>query len=141
MAVMPMQDAEVPELILDAWNRRDLEGMLALADPEVEYVNAPDALEPGTRHGHDGLTLVVNAQWEAMPGMRQEIDRIHARDEEFFVEARISRQMPGSEHAGREPDPALDQGSRGKGRPLRGAWRRLGVRRGPQRRRVERLVI
>jgi ketosteroid isomerase-like protein len=90
------QDAEVPELILDAWNRRDLEGMLALADPEVEYVNAPDALEPGTRHGHDGLTLVVNAQWEAMPGMRQEIDRIHARGEEFFVEARISRQMPGS---------------------------------------------
>lgn len=95
MAGIP--DSEVPEQILDAWNRRDLEAMIALADSELEYVNAPDALEPGTRHGHDGLALVVKAQWEAMPGMRQEIDRVHTRGDEFFVEARISRQMPGSD--------------------------------------------
>ena len=92
-----MQEAEVAERILDAWNRRDLDGMVALADPEIEYVNAPDALEPGTRHGHDGLALVARAQWEAMPGMRQQIDRLHVRDEEVIVEARISRPMPGSD--------------------------------------------
>jgi ketosteroid isomerase-like protein len=91
------QDAEIPERMLDAWNRRDLEGLLAFADPEIEYVNAPAAVEPGTRYGHEGLTAVVRAQWEGMPGMRQEVDRVHVRGNQVISVGRVSRQMPGSD--------------------------------------------
>jgi ketosteroid isomerase-like protein len=42
-------NVEIVRQILDAWNRRDIEGRIALVDPEVEYVNSPTAVEPGTR--------------------------------------------------------------------------------------------
>ena len=37
--------------VYDAWNRRDEEELLALCDPEMEFVNSPTAVEPGTRQG------------------------------------------------------------------------------------------
>ena len=51
---MSTENVELARRIHGAWNDRDLETMRALADPEVEYVNSPTAVEPGTRHGHDG---------------------------------------------------------------------------------------
>jgi ketosteroid isomerase-like protein len=82
--------------LFDAWNSRDLEGCLALADPEIEYVNAPSAVEPGTRHGHDGLSLVLRKQWEGLGSTaRVEVDRVEVRGEEAVVVGRVSREMPG----------------------------------------------
>jgi hypothetical protein len=70
---------------------------LAIADPEIEYVNAPSALEPGTRSGHDGLAVVLRKQWEGLgPTARAEVDRVDAQDEEAVVVGRLSREMPGS---------------------------------------------
>jgi len=48
--------------MLDAWNRQDIEVILALTDPEAEYVNAPTAVEPGTRRGHDEIVAVMRKQ-------------------------------------------------------------------------------
>ena len=50
---MSQENVEIVRRLVDAWNRQDLEGILALIDPEAEYVNAPNAVEPGTRRGHD----------------------------------------------------------------------------------------
>jgi ketosteroid isomerase-like protein len=94
---MSLENIEIVERVLDAWNRADVETVLALADPDVEYVNSPGAVEPGTRRGHDGLADVVRKQWESFPGSRQEIVRHHDRGEEVLVEARMSWLMPGSE--------------------------------------------
>ena len=88
---------EIVHRLVDAWNRQDIEGILALTDPEIEYVNAPEAVEPGTRRGHDELAAVVQIQWESLPGGRQEIDRVHARGDEIISVGRISRTMPGSD--------------------------------------------
>jgi ketosteroid isomerase-like protein len=82
---------------LDAWNRQDVEGLLALSDPDIEWVNAPDAVEPGTRKGKDELSYVVRTQWEALPGGRQEIVRLHVRGDEVISEGHVSRSMPGSD--------------------------------------------
>jgi ketosteroid isomerase-like protein len=81
----------------DAWNRQDLDACLAMADPEIEYVNAPSALEPGTRSGHHGLSVVLRKQWEGLgPTARAEVDRVDAQGDEGAVVGRLSREMPGS---------------------------------------------
>jgi len=83
--------------MLDAWNRQDIEVILALTDPEAEYVNAPTAVEPGTRRGHDEIVAVMRKQWESLTGAVQEIDRFHDRGDEIITVGRVSRTMPGSD--------------------------------------------
>ena len=82
--------------VIDAWNRRDREAVLALAHPEIEYVNAPDAVEPGVRHGHDGLAIILASQWELLGDARQEVVAVHVRGDRRVTEARVTRSMPGS---------------------------------------------
>ncbi len=96
---MSQENLGIIRRLVAAWNRQDLDGILALTDPEAEYVNAPSALEPGTRRGHDALVVVMRKQWEDAPpgGALQEIDRFHERGDEIITEGRLSRAMPGSD--------------------------------------------
>ena len=96
---------EIIRRLVDAWNRQDAEGILALIHPEGEYVNAPTAVEPGTRRGHDEVVAVMRKQWEILSGASQEIDRFHDRGEEIITQGRVSRTMPGSD--GRISNPLL----------------------------------
>lgn len=55
-----IDSAQARELVLEwtsAFNRRDLDGLIALADPEIAY--QPTILAHGQRvyHGHDGLRM------------------------------------------------------------------------------------
>ena len=94
---MSQEHVEIVRRLVDAWNRQDLKGILALTDPEGEYVNAPTAIEPGTRRGHDAVVVVMRKQWDGIPGALQEIDRFHDRGDEIITEGRLSRTMPGSD--------------------------------------------
>src|SRR4051812_26957555 len=95
---MSEENVEIVRDMLDAWNRQDAEGILALVDPDVEYVNLPTAVEPGTKRGHQGFATVLRRQWEGLPGAHQEIDRVHIRGDVIITEGHISRTMPGSEN-------------------------------------------
>ena len=75
---------------IDAWNRQDLEGLLALIGPDPEYVNSPTALEPGTRRGTGEVTAVIRALWESLPDARWEIDRLYDRGEGIIALGRMS---------------------------------------------------
>ena len=88
---------ELIRAAIDAWNRRDLDGILELFDERAEYVNAPTAIEPGTRHGREGLTSVFLAQWEGMGGALMDLDRVEVRDGEVLTAGYVSRDMPGSD--------------------------------------------
>ena len=94
---MSQENVEIVRRMLDAWNRQDIEGILALTDPEGEYVNAPTAVEPGTRRGHDEVAAAMRKQWEILSGAVQEIDRFHDRGDEIITVGRVSRTMPGSD--------------------------------------------
>ena len=91
------EDVRVIEQVIAAWNRRDLDALLALTDPEARYVNAPEAIEPGTRRGHDQLARAFRSQWEGLADSRQEIVRTHPRGHEIITEGRLVREMPGSD--------------------------------------------
>ena len=94
---MSEENVEIVRQAVDAWNRRDIEDLNALGDPEREYVNPPTAIEPGTRSGKDEVTAVVREQWQWLTDARAEIERIYDRGEEAILLARVSRQMPGSD--------------------------------------------
>ena len=83
--------------MLDAFNERDMEALLALTDPEVEYVNSPTAVEPGTRWGRESFEHVIRAQWEILSEARWELDRLYERGDEIIGLGRVSRRMPGSD--------------------------------------------
>ncbi|MGH2926050.1 MAG: nuclear transport factor 2 family protein [Solirubrobacterales bacterium] len=94
---MSQGNVEIVRGLVDSWNNRDLQAMLAQAHREVEYVNAPTAVEPGTRRGQDELADVLRAQWEALPGGRQEIELIDDRGDEVITVGRVSRLLPESD--------------------------------------------
>ena len=87
----------------DAWNRRDIEDLLVLCNPEIEFVNSPTAVEPGTRRGFDEVTAAIRAQWEILLDARQDIDQTFDRGDEIVTLGRISRRMPGSESRLEQP--------------------------------------
>ena len=75
-----MSDARTAavELFIDSWNRREVEPVLEITSDDFEYVNPPNAVEPGVRRGPEGIRHVMEAQWEALgEEARVEIDRIH----------------------------------------------------------------
>ena len=55
---------------LSAMERGDLDAIVAISHPEVEFVNPPTAVEPGTRHGHDGLKTGLGGMLEAFEDLR-----------------------------------------------------------------------
>ena len=61
---------------LRAMERGDLEAIVALADPEVVFINPEHALEPGTRHGHDGLRTGLGAMLDVFEDLRFEPERV-----------------------------------------------------------------
>jgi ketosteroid isomerase-like protein len=94
---MSQENVEIARRMIDAWNRRDLEAILGVCAPEVEFVNSPSAVEAGTRRGLAEGAAVIRTQWEIMLDARQETDQIYDRGDEVIVLGRASRRMPGSE--------------------------------------------
>ena len=91
---MSQANIEIVRRLYDAWNRRDEEELVALSDPEAEWVNSPTAVEPGTRRGTNELLAVWQMQWEILRDGHTEIERTHDRGEEILVLSRLSRRMP-----------------------------------------------
>ena len=92
---MPPGATQLIEEVVGAWNRRDLDALLARVHPGAEYVNAPTAIEPGTRTGHEELVEVFRKQWDGLGDARQAVDRFHVRGDEVITEGRLSRTLPG----------------------------------------------
>ena len=93
---MSQGNAENARRTIDAWNRRDLEAMLRIAAPEIVYVNAPAAVEPGTRRGRDEYEAVLRAQWDILGDARLEIESLQATGDDAFAMVRMSRTLAGS---------------------------------------------
>ena len=55
-----MDDTELLQEAYAAFNRRDLDGALALMSPQVDW---PNGMEGGRVHGHDGVRAYWTRQW------------------------------------------------------------------------------
>jgi ketosteroid isomerase-like protein len=94
---MSQENVEIVRRGLDAWNRRDIDTLVADADPGIEFVNSPTAVEPGTRRGVAEVTAVWRAQWDILLDARFEVDRFFDRGDEIIALGRLSRRMPESD--------------------------------------------
>ena len=56
---MSAGDVEVVRRIYRAWGRGAADEARELLDPDIEWVNPPDAVEPGTRRGIDDFTVAL----------------------------------------------------------------------------------
>jgi ketosteroid isomerase-like protein len=93
---MPDQRIATIEMFIESWNRRDPAPMIEMARDDFEYVNPPNAVEPGVRRGSEGIQDVMAKQWEALGDARQDIDRVHVLGDFLVSEGRLSRTLPGS---------------------------------------------
>jgi len=93
---VPEEPERVIREAVDAWNRRDLDALIALCSEDVVFVNPPNAVEPGTRRGVEEVREVARKQWEFLGDATQRIERLHERGETIIVEAVATRRMPGS---------------------------------------------
>jgi ketosteroid isomerase-like protein len=87
------ENVELARCLTNAWNRRDLEAIISLSDPEAEWVNSPTAVEPGTRRGIEEVKAVLRAQWEFLLDGHQEIERVYDRGDEIILLLRFSRRV------------------------------------------------
>lgn len=93
---MAQERLDLVTQVIAAWNRRDLEAILSLAHPDIEYVNPPTAIEPGVRSGHQEVGLVFRKQWAGLgPDAWQEIDDTHAVGEDLVTTGVVAQTMPG----------------------------------------------
>jgi ketosteroid isomerase-like protein len=93
---MSQENVEIVRRVIDAWNRRDIDTLISDADPGIEYVNLPRAVEPGTRRGVAEVSAVWRAQWETLDG-RFEVDRFFDHGDEIITLGRLSGRIPGSD--------------------------------------------
>jgi ketosteroid isomerase-like protein len=82
---MSEENVEVVRRILEVWRgegppkgdrfRRDLLSS-GLLDAEIEWVNPPDAVEPGVRRGIEAFARAAQAVTDTFDGVRLEVDEI-----------------------------------------------------------------
>jgi ketosteroid isomerase-like protein len=65
---MSQENVEIVDRLVEAWNRGDLEAILALFDPDCDVIFRRDVPEPGPFHGHAELREWAEgflAAWES----------------------------------------------------------------------------
>ncbi len=93
---MSEENVEIVRRGLDAWNRRDIDDLLADTDPGIE-TSTPRRQSSRERGGCAEVSAVWRAQWEILLDARFKVDRFFDRGDEIVVLGRLSRRMPGSD--------------------------------------------
>jgi ketosteroid isomerase-like protein len=95
---------DVVRAVYAAWNRANFPGPPELLGPDIEYVNPPDAVEPGTRHGLAAFTRALTKTLEGWETWQMEVEEIsgHGEDVAVVVRYRARGRASGAEVEGRE---------------------------------------
>jgi ketosteroid isomerase-like protein len=85
---MSQENVEVVRSVYEAWTRNDLPGPGHLFDAQIAYVNPPDAVEPGTRHGLAAFSRAVHDTFEGWATWEIELERLIPAGERVAVVVR-----------------------------------------------------
>jgi ketosteroid isomerase-like protein len=87
---MPASNVEVVESGMEAWNREDMETLIALSDPEVEFVSIFAGMEGRTYRGYEGLREYFADMRDTWTEFHREIEgMIDAGDDQVVVFFRL----------------------------------------------------
>src|SRR5262245_27767423 len=101
---MSQENVEVVRRFYDAWAREEFPGPRELMDPEIEYVNPPEAIEPGVRRGRAAFSKAVELVYDGWEAWEAEPERFSATGDQVVVVVRYRAVGRGSgvEIEGRE---------------------------------------
>jgi ketosteroid isomerase-like protein len=81
----------------DAFNRRDLEGFLALMDPETEFTPYEVAVQGGSPYcGREGMRTWWEESLEVLPDLVVELDEVRDLGDTVLVRGRLHGHGAGS---------------------------------------------
>src|SRR5262245_21584681 len=72
---MSEENIEIVREVHEALNARDEETLMALLDPEVVWVQNPNAPDPHTLHGHNGVRELAAMVEDAFEDVRLDVAR------------------------------------------------------------------
>lgn len=78
-------NVEVVRRGLEAFNRGDIDAILALLDADVEVYSDPDTGNTGTYHGHRGFIDWTRLWLDAWEEFRIEVREVEAIDDEHLI--------------------------------------------------------
>ena len=96
-------NVELHRKAFDAWNERDLETWLEIADPEVEFAPLNLELEGGAYRGHDGIRRFWADYLEFFPDFTVEADPVEEVGEMTLAHVRLRGHGTGSDVPVEEP--------------------------------------
>jgi ketosteroid isomerase-like protein len=101
---MSEENLEIVRSFYAAWGRDDFPGPVELMDQNIEYVNPPAAVEPGTRRGVAAFRDAVAGVFEGWEFWRMEPEEFRALGDQVAVILRYRARGRGSgvEIEGRE---------------------------------------
>ena len=82
---MSQENVEVVRSFYDAWARDEFPGPVELMDPEIEYVNPPGAVEPGTRRGRTAFSRAMEKVFEGWETWHMEPEQFKAVGDQVAV--------------------------------------------------------
>jgi ketosteroid isomerase-like protein len=93
---MAEQSIEVVRRFYEAWSGDDFPGPVELMDPDIEYVNPSQAVEPGTRRGVTEFSDAVETLLQSWEFWRAEVEEFKALGDDVAVVVRYRTRGRGS---------------------------------------------
>jgi ketosteroid isomerase-like protein len=90
------ENAALVRRLYEAFNRRDTEATRGLMDPEIEWVNAEEAVEPGTRHGFDEYQDSLRRVREVFRDAEIELDHLVESGDRVATRVRMHAHLDAS---------------------------------------------
>jgi ketosteroid isomerase-like protein len=88
----------VRRIYLDGLFDRDPDGLLALTTPDVEYVNPPEAVDPGTRRGAAEFRAALANLSTHFAGSRNELGELFGFGDRVVASVAFHARLRDSEH-------------------------------------------
>ncbi len=89
-------NAEYVRAWVESWNRGDLEGLIADADPEIEWVVTRQHPDATTHVGVEAVSEYLRDWLNTMPGLRVEIVELSERGDQVLSVLQLSGTGAGS---------------------------------------------
>lgn len=87
---MSQQNVDLVRRAMDAWNREDVDALIPLSDPEVEFVSVFAGMEGRTYQGYEGLRSYFADMRDAWAEFHREIEEVRdAGDDRVVVFFRL----------------------------------------------------
>jgi ketosteroid isomerase-like protein len=90
------RNADIVRRLYEAFNRRDTPATRELMDPEIQWVNPEDAVEPGIRQGFDQYQDALGRVRDIFRDAKIEVDRLVESGDRVAAAVRMHVRARGS---------------------------------------------